>query len=451
MLEQTTDKKFHISRREFLRLAGLSAAGTLAVACAPAAISTTNGESSGAGTPSVEKIPIIATTQMGLGQWEATQERALDILPNIDLNITQTSISGGWAGYSDQIVTQIAGGEPLDVIMIAIEGLRLLTDRHILVPLDDFIAADPTEEDVIMNDIHVTLREMLQVDGKQMEYPFSWNNMVMYYNTDIFTEKGIDPPAEDWDWHDFLETCLQIADVKGEADDVFAYSFWGSGMFGMAAWYFNNDTSPLTDDWTASNLMDPKVQETVQFLANLILEHRVAPNPEGWEEWAQFHAGNLAMRTCGRWCIRGSLEEEFTAYNLQYQPHAAGPIRTVAGTDGWGISTSTEDPAMAWEVVKLLSGTDASLDMVKAGGNISALRSVAEMPEFAEYGPSNTAIFYASLDFAKTVPSPTNFNIVDPILNRHYQTIWSGERPVAEALTAAHDELQPEMEKLQGV
>ena len=71
------------------------------------------------------------------------------------------------------------------------------------------------------------------------------------------------------------------------------------------------------------------------------------------------------------------------------------------------------------------------------------------MPIFAEYGPANTAIFYESLDYAKTVPAPKNFNIVDPILNRHYQTIWNGEKSVEEALAAADAEVRVEMEKLQ--
>ncbi|MCB0182630.1 MAG: hypothetical protein KDE31_00110, partial [Caldilineaceae bacterium] len=113
------------------------------------------------------------------------------------------------------------------------------------------------------------------------------------------------------------------------------------------------------------------------------------------------------------------------------------------------ISSSSKTPQEAWEAVKLLSGPDASLDMVKLGGNIPALRSVAEMSEFMEYGPPNTALFYDSLDFATTVPSPRNFNIIEPILNRHYASIWNGERTVEEALNAAQEELVPEMEKLQ--
>ena len=71
------------------------------------------------------------------------------------------------------------------------------------------------------------------------------------------------------------------------------------------------------------------------------------------------------MRTCGRLCIDGSLKAKFETYDLQYQPHASGPLKTVAGTDGWGISTSSKNPEQAWEVVKLLS------DSAGGGGNLS--------------------------------------------------------------------------------
>lgn len=438
-----------LSRRDFLRLTTMTAAGALIAACAaPVAAPATGGSAESA--PASEPVKVIATTSMPVNTFDETLVRAKERLPNINLEVNANGWgNGGWDGYSDTLLTRIAGGEQIDVIMIAIEGLGLLAAKNVLLPLDEFLTADTVANEVLQNDVHKTLREMLQVDGKQMEYPFSWNNMVTFYNTAIFEEEGITPPSTDWTWDDFLEVCLKVAKVTGGADDRYAYSFWGSGMFGMAAWYFNNDTSPLTADWSASNLLDPKVAETVQFMADLILKHKVAPNPTGWDEWAQFHAGNLVMRTCGRWCIGGSLEAKFDTYDLQYQPHMAGPLKTVAGTDGWGASTSSKVPQEAWEIVKLLSGPEASLDMVKLGGNIPALRSVAEMPAFAEFGPANTKIFYESLDYAATVPSPTNFNIIEPILNRHYATIWNGEKSVEEALQAAHDELQPEMEKLQ--
>ena len=438
-----------LSRRDLLRLTAMTTASVAVVACAPAGTTAPAGAAGGDSAPATEQVDIIATTSMPVNTFDKTLERAKEQTPNVNLEVNANGWgAGGWDGYSDTLLTRIAGGEQIDVIMIAIEGLGLLSAKNVLVPLDELITADPAAQDVLENDVHITLRQMLQVDGKQMEYPFSWNNMVTYYNTTIFEEEGIEAPTGEWNWEDFLEVCTKVARVSGGADDRYAYSFWGSGMFGMAAWFFNNDTSPLTADWSASNLLDPKVAETVQFMADLVLKHKVAPNPSGWDEGAQFLAGNLVMRTCGRWCISGLLEADFTTYDLQYQPHRAGPLKTVAGTDGWGIASSSKNPQAAWDVVKLLSGPEASLDMVQLGGNIPALRSVAEKPEFAEFGPANTALFYESLDFATTVPSPTNFNIIEPILNRHYATIWNGEKSVEEALQAAHDELQPEMDKL---
>lgn len=444
--EMHSDRGRLLSRRDMLRLSALTMAGAVAAACAPATAPATSGEGPGA-APSRDKVSIVATSQMEINTWNAAMERAKDQLPDIDLKVTATPIDN-WSSYSDLVVTQIAGGEQLDVIMIAIEGLRLLTDKNILVPLDPFLEADTEAQQILMDDVHVTLREMLQVDGKQMEYPFSWNNMVLYYNTAIFEEEGVEPPAEDWTWDDFLAVCEKVARVTGSADDRYAYSFWGANLFGMHAWLFNNDTSLLTDDWADSNVLDPKFSETLQFLADLILVHKFSPNPAGWDETAQFHAGNLVMRTCGRWCFGASLAEGFETYDIQYQPYKSGPYRTDVGTDGWGVSSSAVDDQAAWEVVKFLSNQDAAIDMVKLGGNVPALRSVSEMPVFAEFGPANTALFYKSLDYGKTVPSPTNFNIIEPVMNRHLETIWNGERTVEEAVQAMHTELQAEMDKV---
>jgi multiple sugar transport system substrate-binding protein len=473
-MQNDTHNKKNVSRRYFLTMTGGAMAGSLLAACGaqPSVVEkvvTVEVEKKVVETvevqkevvkekevmvtatpPAPEPVTIVATSAFPLNTWDGTMARSKDMLPShVNLKVTQTQIGElGWSGYADQIITQIAGGEQLDVISIAVEGIALLGSKKILSPLDPLLETDTAARDVMMKDVHKTLRELLQYEGKQLEYPFSWNNMVTYYNTKIFQEKGIDPPKQDWTWDDFLQTCLKVANVKGTADDLYAYSFWGNSMFGMHAWLFTNETSALTDDWKDSNMLDPKVTETLQFLADLILKHKVAPNPAGWDEWGQFNSGHLAMRTCGRWCISGSLKEKFETYDLQYQPHKSGPYRTVVGADGWGIATMSRHTKEAWEVVKLLSGKEASLDVVKVGGNIPALRSVAETPEFKEYGPANTAIFYESLDYAKTVPSPANFNIVEPILNRHLAPIWNGEKTVKEAVQLAHTELQAEMDKL---
>jgi len=446
MSEKTISRK--MGRRDFIKLASIASGAAVLAACAPQATPAAEGEPT-TEVPAKEMVIIRTTSQMAADQVNGFAASIKDTLAekNITVDISQTQMDN-WAQYADKIITMIAGGEQLDVLMIAIEGIALLGAKNILVDLGDFLAADPVTDKMVKEDIAPALTDMLKYKGQLLEIPFSWNNMVLYYNTKIMADKGVTVP-EKMSWDDFRGICSQVADVKGTAEDRFAYSFWGAGFFGMCSWlYMNDGQGILNDDWTASNLNHPKVAESVQFLADLILKDKYAPNPAGWAEQDQFLAGNLVMRTCGRWCISGLLSNEFTDYDLTYQPHKVGSIMTVAGTDGWGVSSKTKTPNEAYTVAAALSGPGPSLEMVKLGGNIPALRSVSEMAEFAEFGPKNTKIFYESLAGAKALPAPTNFNVIEPLVDRNLAPIWNGEISVEEGLALAHAELQAEMDKL---
>lgn len=445
------NETLNIRRRDFLKLAGGVSVGALVTACSPAAATPAApaADSPTVAPPAKNKVKIRTTSQMAQDQVKGFGATITDTLAakNIELEIFQTQMDN-WAQYADKIVTQIAGGEQLDVLMIAIEGIALLGVKNILVDLSQFLAADPATDKMVKEDIAPALTNMLKYKGKLLEIPFSWNNMVLYYNTKIAADKGVKIP-EKMTWDDFLTVSKSVADVTGGAKDRYAYSFWGGGFFGMCSWYYMNDgEGVLNNDWTDSNLNNPKVLESTQFLADLILKYKFAPNPSGWDEGAQFLAGNLVMRTCGRWCISGLLKEKFTDYDLVYQPHKSGNFTTVAGTDGWGVSSKTKTPNEAYIVAAALSGPGPSLEMVKLGGNIPALKSVSEKAEFSTYGPKNTKIFYDSLSGAKALPAPTNFNIIEPLVNAKLQPIWNGEVSAEQGLAEAHKALQAEMEKI---
>jgi multiple sugar transport system substrate-binding protein len=373
--------------------------------------------------------------------------------PNIDLEISTTPFAtgGGWETYGDNMITRIAGGEGIDVIYAPTEVLPLFTAKKIIVPLDDYLAGDLEASQDMEKDIHPTLIKATQWQGKQMGLPNGYNNMIIHYNPVIFKEKGAKEPTKDWTWEDFLEACQAIADVKGTADDLYAYSFWGTSTFGMCAWYFNNDTSMFTDDWLNSNMNDPKVAETLQYLADLVLKYKVSPNPAGWDEWAQFHSRHLAMRTCGGWCIVGAKQDKFYDFALQYQPHKSGPIKTNIGIGSYCLATLAPAPEAAWNVIKVLNSYEVQLSWVVVDGAPPARKSVADSKEFkalAEPSPADMSIMWASLDYAKVIPSPPNFNLTEPILVRYYSQIWNGEISVEEAVTGAHTELQAEMDKM---
>jgi len=466
------DKK--LTRRDFLRMSVLTATGAALAACAPKVVKETVVVEKPVekivketvmieGTPQVvEKVvtatplpkapvPIHYTTQELIQTYdpllyELVKDRGL----NVDLSMDYTPMEGGWEGYADSLVIRIAGGEALDVVHMAIQGTAMLASKNIIRSLDPFLEADTEFKKDIDEDIHPVLLKMLQYEGKQVELPTDWNNMIMYYNYKIFEEKGVPEPTPDWTWDDFLAACIAIADVTGGEDDLYAYSFY-DWSFAMAVWYFNNDTSVLTDDWADSNYDDPKVAETLQFLADLIFKYKVTPSPFGWDEWGNFHSGHLAMRTCGGWCLYGAKAAEFEDYKFQYMPHNAGPLKTVIGSGGDGITTVCPHPDEAWEVLKLINGPECQMSHFQTVGSIQSRRSVVNTEEFrngALPAPADMSIFYESLDYAATDPSPVNQPVIYPLIQRWTGQIWSGDLTVEEAVKGCHQELQAEMDLL---
>ncbi len=101
-----------ISRRDFLRLGTVAAAGAALAACAtptPQVIReevevTRVVEKEGetvievvtATPPPKEPVTIVATSQMSITTWDNSVERAKERLPGINLRVTQTGMPGGW-------------------------------------------------------------------------------------------------------------------------------------------------------------------------------------------------------------------------------------------------------------------------------------------------------------------------------------------------------------------
>jgi multiple sugar transport system substrate-binding protein len=350
-----------------------------------------------------------------------------------------------WSEYANKLTTLVAGGQVPDVIHVAIEGTRLVVSKGLLDPLDDLVAADTAMQDLISTEFEQPLMDAFTVDGKLYQIPVEWNNMVIFYNTKMFADAGVPAPTTEWTWDDFLNAAKAL--TSGEGGD----KTYGFGIpfftFGLMPWFLTNSTYPLTDDWSQSNLNDPKVLETVTFLRDLIHVHGVSPTVEGTDNEQLFAAGKLAMGGWGRWPISGFLDAGFQDFDIQYNPRKTAAT-SVHGIGGWGVTPQSENKALAWELVKVMCDAQVNTDTVNGGVSIPAMRSAAETPEFLEF-PPNAKIYYESLNDTKPVPSPANFNEFESIFIRHLGEIFSDSTSPEDGLAAAHEELTAAMAKLQ--
>ena len=378
--------------------------------------------------------------------WEALIEEFNKVHPDITVDLLPVQ-GEGWGGYLAATATAIAGGENPDMMWVATEGVEFLVDNELLMPLDDLIERDRDELGEFLDDVTPAMLDAFNVDGSQYLLPYSWNNMVVYYNTARLAEAGIDEPTADWTWDDFLEIAQALSsDDDGDGvNDRFGFVWDNGGLFTSAVpWIYANGGVLINDDGTA-NLTSPEVVEAVDFMQDLIYEHEVATTPIGYGDiFSLFKTGDIAMFGAGRWPMPNFIPDGFTDFNIQTWPTNDGkPLVTEFGIDGFPIFADAENVDAAWEWLKFMTSTEVQNRFVGTAdspvGNIPVRRSVAE--NLGQFGPDNWEIFYGSLEGeARLVPAPPAYNEVDSAFTRNTGLVFADELSAADAMAAAQEE-----------
>lgn len=384
------------------------------------------------------------TSPEALPGWQKTFSDFAKENPNIELVYTPVE-ADTWGVYVDKVATLIAGGKAPDVMWVATEGVRLLAERKLARPIDDLVKRDSKELKEYFDDVAPSLIDSFKVKGKLYQLPYSWNNMVIYYNPKLLEKAGLQPPKADWTKDDFLNYAKALTVVKDGKTIQYGFATEVGYFTSSIPWMFANNTNLLKDDWTASNLDDPKVVEAVQFVQDLIYKYKVCPAPAaGFNIFNAFMSGNVAMFGAGRWPLMTFLPEKFKDFNIQVWPKWKTQV-TEFGVDGFPILSSSKNVSASWKLVKYMTSKSVLDRLVGSEdaplGNIPARRSLATGTEMAKIPPANFQAFYGSLSNAKSVPAPAQFNKVESIWLRYYGLILANEMSAAEGCAKAHQEI----------
>ncbi len=376
--------------------------------------------------------------------WEKTIAEFLKENPDVTVKLLPVD-GANWGAYLDGVATLIAGGEKPDLMWVATEGVRLLVSLDLATPLDDFIAADKDELKEYLADVTPAMLDSFKIDGKQYQLPYSWNDMVMYYNTARLKEAGLTAPTADWTRADFLKMAQALTVEKDGKTVKYGFAWDNGGLFTSAIpWIFANGGSIVTDNFCAPNVTDPKVIEALQFMHDLIYKYKVSPAPTGYGDiFNMFRNGDIAMFGAGRWPLTNLIPAKFADFDIQLWP--GNPKRTTEfGIDGFPILKTSKDPKAAWKLVKYMTRAEVQNAMVGSVdapvSNIPARRSVANA--MTKFPPKNSAILYGALEgAAQLVPAPPKFNQMENIFLRYTGLIFANEMSVEDAMKAAQTEL----------
>ncbi len=209
----------HLSRRDFLRVSGITLAGTALAACAAPA-TTTGGDAAAPAAdqsisfwmwntfaPAADEL-----MQEKLNEWAGENGATIEISRDSDAN------------QQTKVLPAIEGGTLPDAMFTSAQVALLMQEANALEPLTDLFP----EIGEAHGGWQPRLDEYVTRDGEVHFLPYSIDTPMTQYREDIFEAAGLEVPELQWTWEEARDLCAQ-AQAYTQGTDTSMVG-WGFGI-----------------------------------------------------------------------------------------------------------------------------------------------------------------------------------------------------------------------------
>jgi multiple sugar transport system substrate-binding protein len=340
-------------------LAGAGAGALAACGASGAAGGGTGGQGAGAASGTPKSLAVAANTGAGtqLEAWKPIWPAWEQQYPQIKLE-TLTGIAGT-DEFRVKLVAALAGGTNYDALHIHHILSGEFMAKSLLRPLDGIIGKD---KDVRLEDFPALLAGAYRWRGKQYGVPIEANPWAVDFNADLFAQQGVKTPAElardnAWTWDQLLATAKQMTRGQGE-EKTWGYGGFGrgTGYWGWTYWLpvvWSQGGDLWNKDATAFGLDGKEGLAGVQFFADLMLKHEVAPPVDQGKLWDNA-TGRVGLGSFAPFTV-----PNFKTYSwkpgMATNPRGPAGANHASGSSMFGIYAKAKLPDEAWLWTKWIS------------------------------------------------------------------------------------------------
>ena len=402
-----------LSRRDFLRLSSLAAAGAALAACAPEVIekevavkeTVVVKEEVEVEVPVEQTVVVKEEVEVPTGPtnirfsvwygqgdievWDQVIDAFEATQPNIKIDFEPLA----WGQYWQKLQVGMAAGDTPDAIGMGIGVVYDYIGRQQINALNPYLDAAGVD---IGQWFPGLIEEGVwpKPGGDLYALPYRFTGSAFFINKTLFDEAGIPYPELGWTWPtEYTELAKQLTDPGKEQ--------WGCLLPGgqlVTPFLATNETSALTEDLRHSNWLDPKMAEVHQFLADLVCVHEAAPKPADTQGLGDmFLSGRVAMVPGAQWDIAAYRKIEDFEWDIVYNPMKEGinKMGTYGGPDMMSIPSDSKQPDEAWEFILFATGSAEAQKLMSATA-VPTLIEQASDPAFvdeqAALGPASYSI-----------------------------------------------------------
>jgi multiple sugar transport system substrate-binding protein len=352
-----TNNSRRISRRDFLRLSVVAAAGAFLASCRQSPLSRVSNDNG----------PVQLVYQDWRTEWfpGLAQEMLAEFHqthPNIRVFYTPDP-----ENLEETMLADMEAGTAADVFSGCCDFYPVFAQKGYTLNLQPYVDSD-LDKTTIEDWSEAQYKALALPDGNRFALPKYHGALALYYNKDMFDQASVTYPDGTWTYDDYLAAMKKLTNRKG-ADTL----HWGS-MFDVT-WdriqiHVNGWGGHYVDpeDPTSCQMSAKPAQEAMEWLRARMWDDKVMASfldVENIETRQAFINQKIAMVEDGSWALKDILSE--AVFRIGVAPFPTGPKRhaTLGTTDGFSIYAGTKHPEAAWEFLKFLISKDYGRAMAR--------------------------------------------------------------------------------------
>jgi len=286
---------------------------------------------------------------------------------NPDVKVTFRTAYDSYEEGTQKILREAVTNQLPDVTFQGLNRVRILVDRDIAVPMDDFIKA---EKDFEKEGFHQAMFDIGTQNGKVYALPFAISLPITYWNLDLVKQAGGDPANLPTTWDGVIALAKKIdalgPDINGITYvwDITGNWLWQAPVFAQGGTMLNADESKVAFD-------GPEGQFAMKTLARFVTEANM-PNLSQADARATFAAGKTGVHitsTSDLAKTTGMIGGKFELKTHVFPDVKPGSGRLPAGGNvAMIVSTDKSKQKAAWEFIKFATGPLGASIMAKTTG-----------------------------------------------------------------------------------
>ncbi|PZG16903.1 ABC transporter substrate-binding protein [Nonomuraea aridisoli] len=343
-----------------------------------------------------------------------------------------------------RLTTSFAGGQPPDVFLLNYRRYGQFAAQQAIEPVQSYLDRSTALEE---SDFSPRALDAFRFDGKALTcLPQNMSSLVVYYNADLFTAKGVPLPKAGWTWDDFLSAARALTgDGKYGAGVEPSIARLAPFVWSNRGEFIDDPTRPTALTLTG----DPATRTAVDWFLDLQLKHHVVP-PDAEEQSesseARFLRGTLGMYLNSRVAVPTLRTINGFTWDAAPLPVAPGGVpASILHSDAYCMSAGLPDHDDAWRFIEFAMGEQGQRILAGSGRTVPSRLDVANSPAFLDPAkpPKSSQVYLDAEPHLRATPRTGTWSRVERETDALLEEVFYGRVGREEGLRNLEEKIRP--------